>query len=144
MTVPWDFGSTTMLVVLGDATHVCAGPQSCEGGQPPQVPWHPSSPQVFPVQFGVQAPPEDEVVVAPLLVEGPVLDVVPPPDAVAMPDELEPWAAVPLPPDPVLAPLPVVLLPFEEHAATSAASARVPTMSGFCIDMASVVDGPCM
>jgi hypothetical protein len=39
---------------------VCAGPQSCDGGQPPQVPPQPSSPQVFPVQSDWQlvvAPP---------------------------------------------------------------------------------------
>ena len=51
-----------MLVVLVDATQVCAGPQSWEGGHPPQVPWQPSLPQVFPVQLAAQAPPEDELV----------------------------------------------------------------------------------
>jgi len=39
----------TLAVPLG-ATQVCAGPQSCDGGQPPQVPPQPLSPQVFPVQ----------------------------------------------------------------------------------------------
>jgi hypothetical protein len=50
-----------MLVVLEEAVHVCEAPHSWEGGQPPQVPPHPSSPQVLPVQSGVQlrAPPED-------------------------------------------------------------------------------------
>jgi hypothetical protein len=140
MTVPWDVGSTTMLVVLGDATQVFAGPQSWEGGHPPQVPWHPSSPHVFPAQFGVQVPPEDELAVAPLL------DVDPPLADGPLPDELWPCAAVPpLPavdvPAPVPPTLPVVawLLPFEEHAPTSATSAAVPTMSRFCIDMASGV-----
>jgi hypothetical protein len=132
-----------MLVVLGDATQVCAGPQSWEGGQPPQVPWQPSSPQVFPVQLGVQAAPEDE------LVDGPVLVVVPPPDAVPLLDALGPCGvAPPLPAEDVLAPVPplaVVVFPFDEHAPTSAASAAVPTISAFCIDLASgVVDSASM
>src|SRR5947207_15557060 len=54
MGVPWDLASTTMEVVLGDATQVFAGPQSWDGGQPPQVPPQPSSPQVSPVQLGLQ------------------------------------------------------------------------------------------
>ncbi len=50
--VPWEVGSTTMLVVLEGATQDCAALQSWEGGQPPQVPAQPSVPQVFPVQSG--------------------------------------------------------------------------------------------
>ncbi len=101
MTVPWDFASTTMLVVLEDATQVWAEPQSWEGGHPPQVPWQPSSPQVFAVQSGVQAteppvppsgdppdealvdvapcPPVPELVVAtPVLLDAPVVPEAPP------------------------------------------------------------------
>src|ERR1700677_952695 len=45
--------TVTVAVPLG-ATQVCVDPQSCDGGQPPQVPPPPSSPQVFPVQFAWQ------------------------------------------------------------------------------------------
>jgi hypothetical protein len=121
MTVPWDFVSTTMLVVLEDATQVWAEPQSWDGGHPPQVPWQPSSPQVFAVQSGVQlveppvppsgSPPDDALEddapcpPVPVLVVAPpvLLDalVVPeaPPDPAALEEEAPP-DAVPLPDEP--------------------------------------------
>jgi hypothetical protein len=52
--------STVTLAVPFGATQVCAGPQSCDGEQPPQVPPQPSPPQVFPAQSAWQlfvAPP---------------------------------------------------------------------------------------
>jgi hypothetical protein len=134
ITVPWDLASTTMVLVLGGVTQVCAGPQSWEGGQPPQVLPQPSLPQVFPVQSGLQLvgvpesapPPEDELVDAPLLEDAPLLD------------ELWPCPPVPpLPPADVPAPIPPVpgCLAVDEHAPmpANAASAAVPTMIGFCI-----------
>src|SRR5579883_2956552 len=56
MAVPCDVASTTMPAVAEGVTHVCAGPHSCEGGQPPQLPLQPSSPQVLPVQSALQRP----------------------------------------------------------------------------------------
>lgn len=106
-----------MLVGLDEATHVCAGPQSCEGGQPPQVPLQPSSPQVFPVQLAWQSRgtpvPEspalpDELVAPELVLELPLEEPV-------APDELEPDDddVVCAPDEPVLPPVdvPVPLLP---------------------------------
>src|SRR5579872_6431101 len=67
MGVSWDFASTTMALPPTGARHVCAGPQSADGAQPPQVPPHPLGPQTLPVQSALQLggppselPPEDE------------------------------------------------------------------------------------
>jgi hypothetical protein len=91
MGVPWEFASTTTLVVLEEATQVCDGPQSWEGGQPPQVCPHPSLPQVFPLQVEAQLTPADP----------------------ADPPPVPPWALLPakpleLPPVPPLPPCPMV------------------------------------
>ena len=75
--------STTMLVEPLLAAHVWADEQSCDGGQPPHVPPHPSPPQVFPVQSGLhcEPPPSEAPVVEAdaaadpvLLLEAPALD----------------------------------------------------------------------
>jgi hypothetical protein len=89
------------------------GPQSWEGGQPPQVPPQPSSPQVFAVQLALlqlvagppsEVPPEDELPDEPSGVPVPPLDEPPPspPDEPTVPSSLPAASAAPEdPPSPV-------------------------------------------
>src|SRR5512146_1887468 len=100
MGVSWACASTTT-PAPDIAWQVPFEPHSCVGGQPPQVPLHPSPPQVLPEQEGVQAappvpvaPPEAAAPAAP-----PVLPVVPPvpevpPALVAPPEAVPPPALV--------------------------------------------------
>jgi hypothetical protein len=92
MGVPWELASTTTPVAIDGATQVCDVPQSCEGGQPPQVCPQPSSPQVFPLQLEVQLTPPPPLALPP----EPPLPVVPPVPTTPEPPLLTP----PAPPKP--------------------------------------------
>ena len=98
MGVSWELASTTTLVVLEEATQVCEGPQSCEGGHPPQVCPHPSSPHVLLVQLEAHATPPD------------------PPEAGVPPDPLDVPPVPPAPPPvpPAAPPVPLVAPPVPE------------------------------
>src|SRR5580658_444372 len=98
MTVPCDRASTTMLDVLAGAMQVPEAAQSCEGGQPPQVPPQPSSPHVFAVQFDLQfgaGPPSEVPPDAPSCVPAAPLEE--PPDEALAPSS--PPAATSRPPE---------------------------------------------
>src|SRR6185312_669931 len=116
MAVSWELASTTTLVVLAEATQVCAGPQSCEGGHPPQVCPQPSSPQVFPMQSEVQLTPADPP-------DGPLPPV---------PGEVPPVAPGPDPPWPVGM---VVVLPLCAPQPRRGASATRETSNFIGADM---------
>ena len=89
MTVPWDRASTTMLDELEGAMQVPDVPQSCEGGQPPQVPPQASSPQVLPAQLDLQpgAGPPSAVLPDDEPPDAPSGDPVPPLDEPVLPEE---------------------------------------------------------
>ena len=146
MGVPWEFASTTTLVVLEEATQVCDGPQSWEGGQPPQVCPQPSPPQVFPLQLEMQPTPASGA----LPVDPPGAPVPPevPPDPADPPPvppvpvlpatPLEPPPLPPLLPCPkvpaepvgVVLPAPVrVAQPISAHSAAIAVSASFKVLS---------------
>src|SRR5690348_1764043 len=112
MGVSCDVASTTTLVVLEGETQVCDGPQSCEGGHPPQVCPHPSSPHVLLAQLEAQAtppsgpaPPDPPEAAAPPLPDLPPAPAAPPlpadaPATPPAPPRPLPPDAPPLPPDP--------------------------------------------
>jgi hypothetical protein len=151
-----------MLLWLGEAPQVPADPHSWEGGQPPHVPPHPSSPHVLAVQSGLQfgggpesAPlPEERVDALELaLVDAPFEDApLPEDDPVWLMADAPLLEDDPLPDEPSLCapvprPLPVIdvpefvasdpaasRLPLDEHApAARAAMAPNVMMTDFCI-----------
>src|SRR5579885_641948 len=124
MGVSCELATTTMLLVLDEATQVCAGPQSCDGAQPPHVCPHPSSPQVFPVQLGVQL-----AVVPPLPIDPPDAWLPPAPPAIPpLPVATPPAPPLPLPPVP-LPPAPPLPVPAPPEPAVTPPDPTVPPVA---------------
>src|SRR4051812_48299129 len=91
--------STTMLVVLpAGSTQLPCALHSWEGRHPPHVPLQPSSPQVLPLQSGLQlliGPEPPAPAVAPLPASPPVADAPAPDEPLAEGPPLPPEAETP-------------------------------------------------